>query len=800
MSLVQHGGRDRCTSRSHAIAAVIVTIAALVAWTVGPRLEPSVARAAVPSGCALAGTSTFSLTGSGASAPFSPGTGTLPAVMLFADFSDAPGATAAGAAESPSVLYDTYVPPARSWFTTASGGRFDVTIATTTSWLRMPKRSDQYGFADGLTFAEHQRLLQDAITTAGNLVPANVALVYVVTSVNPSMTGSAAFHGVVGNALRTTSNREILGGVTLGNDLRFGLPGYGSMILVHETLHRLGLPDLYAFDAGYPEIHRFVGSWDPMGWVANGANPMAWQEAHLGWIDAAQLVCTTPGTKRTYTLSPVGSSAAGTKAIVVKTGPTTAIVAENRQAVGVDQRLAGTCDRGMLVYRVDAAALTGRGPVQVQRPPGVVDDDSDRIQTCGLLYAATFDARPGKSDTYVDPTTGTSIRVVTTSAGGDLVVEVVRPATVPPAGDGVFVGVSPERLLDTRPESLVGFAGAKPVAGDTIALQITGVGAGQVPPVAGAVALNVTGVDPTDDGFVTVWPCDQPRPNTSSLNLRRGITTPNAVVSKLSAAGTVCLFTQSGTHLVVDVSGYVNRGSSFVAVQPDRLLDTRPESLVGASGERPGVGASVRVQVVGAGAGSVPAAARSVLANVTGVAASAAGFVTAWPCDAPRPTASTLNLAVVKLAADGSLCLFTQSGADLLVDVVGYTTDAATFRPVQPERILDTRAASGPIGHDGAGPGAGDVIEVQITGAGTGAVPPTATAVAVNVTGVEPGADGFVTVWPCGSPRPTASTLNLEAGQVAANLAMVKLGDGGRICLYTQRALDLVVDVSGYVV
>ena len=79
-------------------------------------------------------------------------------------------------------------------------------------------------------------------------------------------------------------------------------------------------------------------------------------------------------------------------------------------------------------------------------------------------------------------------------------------------------------------------------------------------------------------------------------------------------------------------------------------------------------------------------------------------------------------------------------------------------------------------------------------------MPPAATAVALNVTGIEPGVGGFVTVWPCGAPRPTASTLNLEPGQVAANLAMVKLGDGGRICIFTQRALDLVVDVGGYVV
>jgi hypothetical protein len=35
-----------------------------------------------------------------------------------------------------------------------------------------------------------------------------------------------------------------------------------------------------------------------------------------------------------------------------------------------------------------------------------------------------------------------------------------------------------------------------------------------------------------------------------------GATTPNAVVSKVGADGTVCLFTQSGTHLIADLNGY----------------------------------------------------------------------------------------------------------------------------------------------------------------------------------------------------------------------------------------------------
>ncbi|MEZ5252161.1 MAG: hypothetical protein R2713_24010 [Ilumatobacteraceae bacterium] len=105
-----------------------------------------------------------------------PGTGTPPAVMLFADFSGRTGRHGGRCGRSPSVLYDTYVPPARSWFTTAARRtKFDVTIATTT-----PAADAEAGQTSTarrrLTFAEHQRLLQDAITTAGKgPVPANVA-------------------------------------------------------------------------------------------------------------------------------------------------------------------------------------------------------------------------------------------------------------------------------------------------------------------------------------------------------------------------------------------------------------------------------------------------------------------------------------------------------------------------------------------------------------------------------------------------------------------------------------------------
>ncbi|MGD9996378.1 MAG: hypothetical protein AB7L17_00625 [Ilumatobacteraceae bacterium] len=362
-----------------------------------------------------------------------------------------------------------------------------------------------------------------------------------------------------------------------------------------------------------------------------------------------------------------------------------------------------------------------------------------------------------------------------------------------------FVPVVPDRVLDTREQ--VGYSGPKPVVGQSIELQVTGVGAANVPADAKAVVLNVTGTEATADGFVTVWPCDATRPTASNLNLTANATSPNLVIVKLGAGGKVCLFTQSGTHLIADVSGYMPAGSRFVPVVPQRVLETRPEGQVGFSGPKPGVGQELTL-----GLGTVvPAQATAVVLNVTGVEATADGFVTVWPCGTARPNASNLNLTagstipnlVVSGLGAGASCLFTQSGTHFVADLSGYMVSGSRYVSVVPDRVLDTRSP-GPIGYAGSKPAAGQVVELQVTGVGTSKVPSFASAVTLNVTGTDASADGFVTVWPCGAPRPNASNLNLRAGGTSSNLAMVKIGTDGKVCLFTQTGTDLIADINGY--
>jgi len=196
------------------------------------------------------------------------------------------------------------------------------------------------------------------------------------------------------------------------------------------------------------------------------------------------------------------------------------------------------------------------------------------------------------------------------------------------------------------------------------------------------VVLNVTGTEATGAGYVTVWPCGAEQPLASSLNLVPGTTSPNAVITRLGTDGTVCLYTQSGAHLLADVSGFFRVGASLTTVGPQRVLDTRPGSQVGFSGDKPGPGQTVVLQITGVGAESVPESAATAVLNVTGTDATREGFVTVWPCGEERPLASSLNLVpgatspnavITKLGTDGAVCLYTQSGAHLLADLTGYT-------------------------------------------------------------------------------------------------------------------------------
>jgi hypothetical protein len=124
---------------------------------------------------------------------------------------------------------------------------------------------------------------------------------------------------------------------------------------------------------------------------------------------------------------------------------------------------------------------------------------------------------------------------------------------------GLFVPVTPTRVLDTRPAYRTPASAAPVPANGTISVSLAA--SPTVPPGgAAALMLNVTATQPQSTGYVTAFPAGQPRPLASRLNIDYvGQTIANLSPVATSASTTVSLYSVPATHLIADLSGYFTR-------------------------------------------------------------------------------------------------------------------------------------------------------------------------------------------------------------------------------------------------
>jgi hypothetical protein len=99
--------------------------------------------------------------------------------------------------------------------------------------------------------------------------------------------------------------------------------------------------------------------------------------------------------------------------------------------------------------------------------------------------------------------------------------------------------------------------------------------------------------------------------------------------------------------------------------------------------------------------------------------------------------------------------------------------------------------------------GANQTIAVQIAGLGSvpmmaSATPPSA--VVLNVTVTNPTSPSYLTAYPTGVSRPTASNLNFLARQSLPNLVEVSIGPDGKVNVYNAfGSVDVIFDVQGWI-
>lgn len=331
-----------------------------------------------------------------------------------------------------------------------------------------------------------------------------------------------------------------------------------------------------------------------------------------------------------------------------------------------------------------------------------------------------------------------------------------------------------------------------------------------------AVVLNVTVINPSSAGFLSIRPFDPftfaTAPKISNINYAAGQVIPNSVTITVPANGLIEIYSSAGSPFVIfDVAGWFADASgahiekgAYHALTPDRIMNTR--TGLGGSNKL-GPNTTVDLKVTGGAVDATHGAA--VVLNVTAAETTDNSYLTVWPKGQPRPNASNVNfppggaaanLVLVGVGADDSISIYLESGsANVIVDLLGWfdgggpgAPAGATYRAITPTRFVDTRTTQAPK------LGAGDTRAFPLRGF---EVPNSAsvTAVIANVAAVAPTGGGYLTLFPTGTAMPDTSTVNFTMDQDRANLSFVTLNSAGQSSVFAFGAPShVLIDVAGY--
>ena len=325
-------------------------------------------------------------------------------------------------------------------------------------------------------------------------------------------------------------------------------------------------------------------------------------------------------------------------------------------------------------------------------------------------------------------------------------------------------------------------------AGTVTTIQVAGTRG--IPVDAAAVSLNLTTVNPRRGGYLTVWPCEEARPQVAHLSHAPAQTVSTPTLVHLGPSGTLCLYQSADGHALVDLNGWFPAGSGYVPMPSQQLWDT---TRTGAPAPR----AVTEIRV--AAAAGTPSPPFDAVVNLRTTAVSA-GEVRMYTCGTTPPLApgrsleagQTMTLTqTVTTDAEGDVCVqFTGVGHEWLT-VVGAFDATADLTPFANQRIVDTRFTGGALLP-------GQVRQVQVAGAVGIPAAPTPTGAWLSVTLLDAADSASVKVWPCTDPAPGNVFLYTLPNHPKSNVGLVGLGSTGTVCVSTSVAGHVLLDASGW--
>jgi hypothetical protein len=330
-------------------------------------------------------------------------------------------------------------------------------------------------------------------------------------------------------------------------------------------------------------------------------------------------------------------------------------------------------------------------------------------------------------------------------------------------------------------------------------------------------SYRVTSAPPTTTCVITIpAPPTAPPPLTCSFG---GLTNRTPYTFSVTATN------GSGTGPAASASATPLFGATYVAVTPNRLVDSRRGTRLGLKASLSS-GTPVEFVVVNRSANpslNIPATAIAVTGNLTVANQGAPGYLALTP-DNPGgvPATSTLNFpkrddransVTISLSGTGTLWVTyvgtAGTAADVIFDVTGYflaNSSGSTYVSLTPTRLVDSRSGTrlGLTASLRSGTPAWFTVVDRNAGDPTLNVPANATAVTGNLTITNQHSAGYLALTPTKpSGTPTTSTVNFPVGDDRANAVTISLGGGKLWVTFIGAAgstADVVFDVTGYFV
>ena len=247
---------------------------------------------------------------------------------------------------------------------------------------------------------------------------------------------------------------------------------------------------------------------------------------------------------------------------------------------------------------------------------------------------------------------------------------------------------------------------------------------------------------------------------------------------------------------------------SINGLTPSRLADTRrgsPQGTINVAQKKYGSSSILELNISGV-SGLPLHGIGSVILNVTATEPESDGYLSVYACGT-RPETSHLNFVTnqvistsvtTEVSLAGKICIYASAPTNIIVDVNGWSAPNTGYVPIAPARLFDTRSLSphGLIKVDKKKYGVSAELRVKV--AGVGSLPSSQFgSLNTSITVTEPSADGYLTVYPCGT-RPLASSLNFTAGQTISASVTTPVSSDGEICIYSSAPTNVIADAFGW--